>query len=233
MLQSFGVFTWYLQGISYSLRERYSRDTLSYIICSLLRTILRMVSFVRTYLLTWYNVGCPLAPSATIHHTTACSAYVNINFQPLSHCDQSFTNYLRRHQWRNYYIYLPQGISRWANISNLGTDPKKGIFFSEWGKFKLGLPYDCGAKKRALGQMVGNSGYDTILPTIWVQRLGVVLTWKNLSFVYWDWSGGTITRVHRSCIFVRSTYVRRNVDWEKYQWKYYEFLHVVLDIFLR
>jgi hypothetical protein len=57
----------------------------------------------------------------------------------------------------------------------LGTDPKKGIFFSEWGKFKLGLPYDCGAKKRALGQMVGNSGYDTILTTIWVQQLGVVL----------------------------------------------------------
>ena len=38
-------------------------------------------------------------------------------------------------------------------------------FFSEWGKFKLGLPCDCGAKKRALGQMVGNSGYDTKLPT--------------------------------------------------------------------
>jgi hypothetical protein len=54
------------------------------------------------------------------------------------------------------------------------------IFFSDWGKFKLGLPYDCGAQNRALVYLVGNSGYDTILPTIWAQRMGVALQYLRM-----------------------------------------------------
>ena len=72
------------------------------------------------------------------------------------------------------YIFAAKNFER-GKYRELGHRSEERYFFSEWGKFKLGLPCDCGSKKRALGQMVGNSGYDTILPYVWSQRLWVVL----------------------------------------------------------
>jgi hypothetical protein len=63
-------------------------------------------------------------------------------------------------------IYICRKEFRAGQISRIRAQIRRKVFFfSEWGKFNLGFPYDCGAKKRALGQKVGNSGYDPKLPT--------------------------------------------------------------------